>query len=63
MYSFFQLILSYLIDDVLANKLKISDNQLEGLLAYTNRHYDRMVSHMEDIQLISYTVKMMEPYT
>lgn len=46
----------------MANKLKISNNQLEALIAYTNRHYDRMVSHMEDIQLVFYTVKMMEPY-
>lgn len=57
-----QLILSFLINEVMANKLKISNNQLEALIAYTNRHYDRMVSHMEDIQLVFYTVKMMEPY-
>lgn len=53
--------LSFLIDEIVTNKLNISEKHLQGLIAYTNRHYDRMVNHLEDIQLISYTLNMMKP--
>ncbi len=58
-----QLILSFVIDEMANNKLQINDKTLEGLIAYTNRHYNRLASLLEDIQLLPYTVKLMEPHS
>lgn len=50
-----------MLEDIAEKKLKIPDKHLDGLIAYTIRHNQRLNTLMEDLHLINYTLKMMQP--
>ncbi|XP_065221230.1 transducin beta-like protein 3 [Planococcus citri] len=56
-----QLVISLMLEDIAEKKLKIPDKNLDGLIAYTIRHNQRLNTLMEDLHLVNYTLKMMQP--
>lgn len=43
-------------------KLNISQEKLQGLIAYSERHYKRLTTLMTNTQLLRYTSNCMAPH-
>lgn len=56
------MVVSFLMPEIVSNEIRLSNETLEGLIAYTNRHFNRLTTLLEEVQLIPYTVKLMEPH-
>ncbi|KAK7588272.1 hypothetical protein V9T40_005517 [Parthenolecanium corni] len=56
-----QLVLSFLVPEIISNDIKLSNETLEGLIAYTNRHFNRLITLLE-VQIVPFTVKWLEPH-
>lgn len=63
MYYLFQLVLNILIEDIMVGKLSISQEKLQGLLAYSERHYKRLTVLLSNIQFLRYTIHCMAPHS
>lgn len=57
----FQLVLNILLEDILTGKLDITQDKLQGLMAYNERHYRRLTTLMTNVQFLRYTTNCMAP--
>lgn len=47
----------------MVGKLSISQEKLQGLLAYSERHYKRLTVLLSNIQFLRYTINCMAPHS
>ncbi|XP_060871087.1 transducin beta-like protein 3 [Metopolophium dirhodum] len=57
-----QLVLNILLEDIMMGKLTINQEKLQGLMAYSERHYRRLTTLMTNLQLLRYTTNCMAPH-
>nr|XP_018915495.1 PREDICTED: transducin beta-like protein 3 [Bemisia tabaci] len=57
-----QLIISILLDEVGKEKLALPQSTLEGLLPYTERHFKRIDQLTMQLNLLQYTINLMQPH-
>lgn len=43
-------------------KLNITQEKLQGLIAYSERHYKRLTTLMTNTQILRYTINFMAPH-
>lgn len=60
---YFQLVLNILMDDIMIGKLNIGQEKLQGLMAYSERHYRRLTALMTNSQFLQYTTNCITPYS
>ncbi|XP_050423894.1 transducin beta-like protein 3 [Adelges cooleyi] len=58
-----QLILNVLMNDIMTGKIKISQEKLQGLIAYSERHFKRLTSILTQTQFLRYTINCMAPHS
>lgn len=58
-----QLVLNILLEDIMVGKLIISQEKLQGLMAYSERHYRRLTTLKTNIQFLCYTTNCMAPHS
>lgn len=47
----------------MTGKLNISQEKLQGLISYSERHYKRLTTLMTNIQFLRYTSNCMAPHS
>lgn len=60
--NLFQLVLNILLEDIMMGKLTINQEKLQGLMAYSERHYRRLTTLVTNLQLLRYTTNCMAPH-
>lgn len=50
-------------EDIMMGKLNISQEKLQGLIAYSDRHYRRLTSLMTNTQFLRYTTNCIAPHS
>lgn len=54
--------LNILLEDIMLGKLDITQEKLQGLMAYSERHYRRLTTLMTNTQFLRYTINYMAPH-
>lgn len=47
----------------MTGKLSINQEKLQGLIAYSERHYNRLTLLLKKIQILRYTTNRMAPHS
>ncbi|CAB0004178.1 unnamed protein product [Nesidiocoris tenuis] len=56
-----QVLISCLLNDMIAGRLTVSRHVLESLIPYTEKHFQRLTTHLQDVHIVEYTRLLMKP--
>jgi len=61
--NLFQLVLNILLEDIMMGKLSVGQEKLQGLMAYSERHYRRLTTLLTNTQFLRYTTNGVTLYS